>query len=115
MPLVALAERRSIWEQPSGTNSGGTRSWLGVRCVVELVGVDAGVGAVRRRGLRRRAAAVGHRAGIAVERLRDAGSLGLGQARRKLDVEAHDEAAPGGSPRARATLSLRTVWNLIGE
>ena len=55
---------------------------------------ESSVGAVRRRGLRRRAAAVGHRTGIAVERLRDRNSLRLGQARRKVDVEAHDEAAP---------------------
>ena len=85
------------------TNSGGTRRSWRLWGLVELVGVDVRVGAVRRRGLRRRAAAVGHRTGIAVERLRDINSLGLGQARRKLDVEAHDEPAPEvARSRARA-------------
>ena len=97
VPLVALgAERRLLLHLGTAFRHELRRDALPGRLwgLVELVGVDVGVGAVRRRGLRRRAAPISHRAGIAVERRGDAGGLGLGQARRKLDVEAHDEAAP---------------------
>ena len=47
-----------------------------------------------------------HLAGIAVERLGDINSLGLGQSQRKVDVEAHDEPAPEVAPKPRTCVEF---------